>query len=58
MKKLNLRLKQSSECGLFHDSRADSKLFMKVINEIHDKVNELIDENIKLKEEILTLKQK
>lgn len=50
MQKLNLKLKQSANTGIFHDSRADSKLLMKSINLIVDKLNEVIEENNKLKE--------
>ena len=55
MEKLNLRLRKPSGSALFHDSRADSALFMKVFNVMHDKVNEIIDENTTLKERIKQL---
>jgi len=58
MDKLKLPLRRTSEPGLFHDSRADVKLLMRVVNAIHDKVNELIDENEELKEQIELLKNK
>lgn len=58
MEKLNIRLKKTSESGIFHDSRADSRLFMMVFNKLHDKVNELIDENEKIKNELNELKYK
>lgn len=57
MRKLDLSLRRTSEPSLFHDTRADVRLLMKVINAIHDKVNELIDENEELKEQIEELKK-
>jgi len=55
MDKLNLRLRKPSSTGIFHDSRADTALFMKVFNALHDKVNEMIDENTELKKRIKDL---
>lgn len=43
MEKLNLRMRRSSERGLIHDSRSDINTLMYVFNELHDKVNVLID---------------
>lgn len=54
MKKLDLKLRKNSDGGLFHDSRKDSRLLMQCINLIVDKLNEVIDENNKLKEIIKT----
>lgn len=58
MKKLNIKLRKPDSMGLFHDSRADSALFMKVFNAMHDKVNEIIDENEILKKRIEDLEKK
>ena len=44
IKKLNLRLKRSGGSGLFHDSRADSRLLIAVCNELADKINEIVEE--------------
>lgn len=57
MKKLDLLLKRTGEPGLLHNSRKDVVLLMEVINAIHNKVNELIDENEELKEQIEELKK-
>jgi len=54
MEKLKLNLRITSDRGIFHDSRADSRLLMKCINKIVEKLNEVIDENNKLKEIIKT----
>jgi len=56
MDKLNLRLRNTSTVGIFHDSRSDSKLFIKVFNALHDKVNDLIQENREFRAEINNLK--
>lgn len=57
MNKLNLPLRRTSDPGLFHDSRKDVVMLMRVVNAIHDKVNELIDENESLKQEVSELKR-
>ena len=57
IKKITLRLKRVGESGLFHDSRADVRLISKFVNELTDKLNEVIDENNTLKSEIEKLKQ-
>jgi len=56
MKKLYLKLRKTSDSGLFHDSRKDSRLLMQSINLIVEKLNEVIEENNKLKEIIKTNK--
>jgi hypothetical protein len=55
MKKINSRLKQTTDSCLFHDSRGDIRPLMS-INELYDKVNELIEENELIKEEIAEVK--
>ena len=57
MKRLDLTLRVTSDRGMFHDSRADSRLIMKCVNTIVSKLNEVIDENNKLKQEIESLKK-
>lgn len=52
MQKLKTKLKNTSDYGLFHDSRADVRLLKNVINLLHDKINELIDELELLKQQI------
>jgi hypothetical protein len=49
MKKIKQKLIRTSESGLFHDSRKDVRLISQVVNNLIDTVNELIDENEKLK---------
>jgi len=56
MEKLKLNLRITSDKGMFHDSRADSRLLMKCVNIIVEKLNEVIDENNKLKE-IIKIKE-
>lgn len=56
MEKLNIRLKRTTDSGLFHDSRGDARLLMN-INELYDKLNELIEENELIKEEIAEVKK-
>lgn len=55
MKKLDLNLRHSGG-GMFHDSRADSRLLMKCVNEIVKKLNEVIEENNSLKNELENIK--
>jgi len=50
MEKLKLNLRIVTDKGIFHDSRADSRLLRTCINNIVDKLNEVIEENNKLKE--------
>ena len=57
MKRLDLTLRVTSDRGMCHDSRADSRLIMKCVNTIVSKLNEVIDENNKLKQEIESLKK-
>ena len=52
MKKLDLNLRRTSGRGVFHDSRADSRLLMKCMNTIVEKLNEVIEENNKLKDKV------
>lgn len=56
MKQLNLNLRITGG-GIFHDSRADSRLLMQCINKIVQKLNEVVDENNNLKTEIEKLKK-
>ncbi len=56
MKKLDLKLRKTIDSGLLHDSRKDSRLLMQCINLIVEKLNEVIEENNKLKEIIKTSK--
>jgi hypothetical protein len=56
MKKINIRLKQTTDSGLFHDSMGDIIPLID-INELYDKLNELIDENELIKEEISEVKK-
>jgi hypothetical protein len=57
MEKLNLKLKRTSDTGIFHDSRADSRLIIKCVNTIVSKLNEVIEENNELKKEISNIKK-
>ncbi len=43
MKKLNCRLTKTESSGLFHDSRKDIHTITTVFNELHDKVNEIVN---------------
>jgi hypothetical protein len=56
MEKINSRLKRTIGSGLFHDSRGDARIPMN-INELYDKLNELIEENELIKEEIAEVKK-
>lgn len=56
MEKLKSRLKQTTDSVLFHDSRGDARIPMN-INELYDKLNELIEENELIKEEIAEVKK-
>ena len=49
MDKIKIKVKRSSESGIFHDSRKDIMILGEIVNLLIDKVNELIDENNKLK---------
>lgn len=49
MKKIKQKLTITTDRGLFHDSRKDVRLLSKVINEIIDNNNAMIDEINKLK---------
>lgn len=57
IQKLNLKLRPSSERGIFHDSRKDAQLMIKVINRMSDKIDELVESNNILREEIKLLKK-
>lgn len=50
MEKIKVKIKPSSESGIFHDSRKDVRSLAQAVNLLIDKVNELIDENNKLKQ--------
>jgi len=56
MKKLDLKLRRTGG-AVFHDSRADSRLLMKCVNTIVEKLNEVIEENNRLKKEVEELKK-
>ena len=56
VEKLNTKLRESSGSSLFYDSRADLRIFVRVINELHDKINNLIDENRSIRKELSELK--
>jgi hypothetical protein len=49
MDKIKIRVKRSSESGIFHDSRKDIRVLGEMVNLLIDRVNELIEENNKLK---------
>lgn len=49
---IKVRLNGTGEPGLFHDSRKDVKIIAKVVNMLIDKVNELIEENNRLRKMI------
>lgn len=49
MDKIKLKIKKSSDSGIFHASRKDVRILGEVVNLLIDKVNELIEENNKLK---------
>lgn len=51
IKKLNRRIRRTGSEGLFHDTRKDVRLLAQVFNELHDKVNELVEEINRLKSE-------
>lgn len=52
IQRLKLSLKRVGEPGLFHDSRKDVRLLAKCINEITSKLNEVIDDNNKLRQQL------
>lgn len=54
MDRIKVKVKSSEESGLFHDSRKDIRTLSKVVNLLIDKVNELINENNRLRK---TLKE-
>jgi hypothetical protein len=43
MDKINYHLRKPNEVGVFHDSRKDSQTIRKVLNDVIQKVNEIID---------------
>lgn len=49
MDKINVKVRPSGEGGLFHDSRRDVRVLGQAVNLLIEKVNELIDENNRLK---------
>lgn len=55
--KIRERLKRVGESGMFHDSRSDVRTISRYVNQIADKLDEVIDENNKLKSEIQKLKE-
>lgn len=50
MEKIDIKIDKAGGLGIFHNSRNDVKVLAGVCNTLIDKVNELIDENEKLKE--------
>jgi len=58
MEKINRRIRRTGERGLFHDTRSDMRVIMEVYNDLHDKVNELIDVIDKQEKCIEDLEQK
>ena len=52
MKRLDLHLRKPSTSGIFHDTRKDVQTLSKCINILVDKVNELVNENNKLRKKI------
>ena len=52
MEKIDFRIIKPDTIGIFHDSRKDVRTLAKVCNHLIDKVNELIDENAKLKKQL------
>jgi hypothetical protein len=52
MKKISYTLTQTSERGLMHDSRLDSRKLIHVCNDLISLVNELVDEVNILKNQI------
>lgn len=53
MKKINIKIRQSNSVGLFHDSREDVRNISAALNICIDKINELVEENNKLKAIVL-----
>lgn len=49
MQKLDIKIKTGLNNGLFHDTRNDINSLTKALNKCIDKINELIEENNKLK---------
>lgn len=56
--KIRLRLNRVGEVGLFHDSRSDVRTISRYVNQLADKLDEVIDENNKLRNELNELKSK
>lgn len=56
MKKLKLHLNRTGG-GMFHDSRADSRLLAKCVNQMSEKIDELIDVIESQQKEIVKLKE-
>jgi hypothetical protein len=50
MQKIKEKIVRSDGIGIFHDSRGDILKLTKMVNLLIDKVNELIEENNKLKD--------
>lgn len=50
IKPIKIRMRKSSDSGIFHNSREDCQVLMKVCNELVAKVNELTDEVNRLSE--------
>lgn len=50
MKRITHNLRRTETSSILHDSRADSRLFAKMLNLCFDKINELQEEVEKLQE--------
>lgn len=57
IKKIDIRLNRTGG-GMFHDSRADSRLLAKCINQLSEKLDEVIDLCNKQEEELTELRKK
>lgn len=43
VRKINKRIRRSNTFGMFHDTRADIRTLTTFLNEISDKIDEVID---------------
>jgi len=46
IKPIKTKIRQSDSIGIFHDSKSDIRMLAKVLNEVIDKVNEIISKII------------
>jgi hypothetical protein len=51
MNKLKIKIRQAQDTGIFHNSREDVRRLAKVVNVCIDKINELVCEVERLKQE-------